>query len=514
MPFDLSTMLETRDMLRALGRALFPGLNFGSPDSYHGKWATYLAGAVTQLHAHIDSAQKDLHPLTAGDGKPIRDWATALDVPIKGASPARKSSAGRVRGAAGATVDPGEQLRHATTGLIFAIANATTITIPGVIGVDPDSFVDADIVGVDVGSQTRLEAGQTLNFISSPIGVEAEVKLQIALDEDGLDDEQFGSLRARVLDVLSSTPSGGNANDFVRWAKAALASVSTAYPYPNRHGTGTIDMVAFHAASGTSRSLSSQDRATVADYIRTKAPFQVAGDGGGLTMLVTVADPQIVEMLVTTTGVLAYAFDWIGSATVASYNATTRELQFAAALPSSLRAGHRLILVGTVGGSGVGAQDGREYRVEAVTGSDKVILEKAPPVDPAATDLIWPGGPLVAPIRDSIVAHLNGETVYAGRGQTPIPQSKAQPAVPTGPSLIGLDVLAEGIGSSNPDGKYGSWAGGIVLATLFKIATYQAGVRSVTVVTPVADYEPLDDEFPANDQIHYVTPGAVIVRSA
>ena len=516
MPFDLPAMSDTRDMIVALGKALFPGLNFGSTLSYHGKWATFLAGAVTQLHSHVDSAQRDLHPLTAGDGKPINDWGFAFQVLRKQATPARKSAAGRVRGEAAAEVDPATQLRHPQTGLLFQIANVTTVTIPGVAGVDPDSFVDADIVGVDKGSATRLKAGEALNFLSSIPGIEGEVILQKDLDEDGFDEEQFGSYRGRVLSTMSQTPSGGNQNDFVRWAKEALASVSTAFAYPNRNGRGTIDVVAFYAASGTSRALSTQDRDTVLQYIKTKAPFQVSGTGGGLRVLTTVADPQTIELRVTTTGVLAFAFDWQGNPSVAGYNATTRALQFSGALPASLRAGHRLILVGTVTGSGVNAQDGREYRIESIASSDTVILEKAPPTAPAANDFIFPGGPLVTPIRDAIVAHLNGEIVYAGRGQVPIPESKAAPVVPTGQSIIGLDVLAEGIGASNPDGKYGSWAGGIVLATLFKISTYQAGVRRVEIVSPADDYEPLDDPGPPpnNAQIHYVTPSVVIVRSA
>lgn len=517
MPFDLPSLADTRVLVVALGRSLFPNLNFGSTLSYHGKWATFLSGTVTQLHFHVDTVQSDVHPMTAGPGRPIEDWCSAFGVPIKSATPARKSAAGRVRGAAAATVNSGTQLRHPQTGLIFKIGNPTTITIPGVAGVDPDSFVDADIVGVDLGSQTRLKAGQTLNFLATITDIESEVVLQKDLDEDGFDREQFGSQRGRLLQTMSSTPSGGNQGDFVRWAKESLASVSTAFAYPNRNGRGTIDVVAFYAATGTSRSLSAQDREAVLEYLKTKAPFQVSGEGGGLRVIETIADPQKVELLISTTGVLAFAFDWQGSAVVLDYDVATRALQFTAPLPASLRAGHRLILVGVGSGSGVNAQDGREYRIEAISGADTVILEKQPPTPPEEDDLIFPGGPLVAPIRDSIVAHLSGEIVYAGRGQVPVPESKAAPTVPTGPSIIGLDVLADGIGSSNPNGQYNdtlSWSGAITRATLFKIATYKAGVQNLTITSPVADYEPLDDAFPDSDQIHYVTPSVVIVRSA
>jgi uncharacterized phage protein gp47/JayE len=515
MPFQIPSLSATRQFIAALGKALFPGLNFGSTRSYHGKWTTFLSGAVTQLHFHADSAQQDLHPLTAGDGKPINDWGSAVGVERKGATPARKSAAGRVRGGAGKTVSAGLQLQHPQSGLLFEIANPTDLTIPGVSGVDPDSFVDADIVGVDTGSQTRLEAGQDLVFLSTPIGLESTVNLVKSLDEDGFDDEQFGSYRSRVLGTFSNTPSGGSASDFVGWVEASVPAIKTGYAFPNRNGRGTIDLVGFYAGSGTSRSLSDADKNAMLAYVRTKAPFQVAGDGGGLRALTTVADPQTVELLITTTGVPAYAFDWPGSGLVQSYNATTRELQFqGGALPASLQAGHRMILVGTVGGSGVTAQDGREYMIESISAVDKVILQDAPPVSPANGDLIYPGGPLVTPIRDAIVGHISGEIVYSGRGGTPIPESSAQPADPNGPSVIGLDVLAEPMGPANPDGKYGNWAGGIVLVTLFKIAGYKAGVRNVQITSPATDYEPLDDPFPTNDQIHYVTPAVVIVRSA
>lgn len=516
MPYPVPSLAETRAFIVALGRSLFQRLNF-SVRSYHGKWSTYLAGAVSQLHAHVDSAQRDLHPLTAGDGKPIADWGDALQVRRGDATPARKSAAGRVRGNAAATVDPGTQLRNPKSGLLYQVANATTVTIPGVGGVDPDSFVDVDIAGVDTGSQTKMEAGDSLIFVMAPPGIEPEVVLQLDLDEDGFDREQFGSYRAHVLGALRATPSGGNQGDFATWIEQALSSVR-GYSYPNRAGRGTIDLVGLHPGSGSDRSLTAQEQATVLAYVRSKAGFQITGDGGGLRVLDTVADPQRVEILVTPSGVPAYQFDFTGSFTVASYNATTRELTFAGGvLPPALRAGGRIVLVGSVGGSGVSAQDGREYRVEAISAADKVILETSPPVNPAATDLIYSGGPLVSPIRDAIVAHLSGELVYAGRGQEPIAESVAFPEDPTGESVIGLDVLADGIGPANPAGKYNdtvSWVGAILRANLMKIAAYKAGVINVNVVTPASDYEATDDAFPNDAQIHYITPGVIIVRSA
>ena len=514
MPFSIPSLDETRDFIVALGKALFPTLDFGSRRSYHGRRTTYLAGAVTQLHAHVDSVARDAHPLTAGDGKPIDDWGAATGVDRKTATPARKASAARVRGSATSTAASGSLLKHEASGFLFELASG--VTIPGILG-DPDSFIDADIVASEangsVGSGTRLDAGQSLNFQSAPAGIQTAVVLQLPLDEDGFDAEQFGSYRARVLATFAQAPSGGNQADFVKWALASLNTVAASFAYPNRAGRGTIDVVGFYSGTGTARTLSSDDRDIVKAYIESQAPFQTSGVGSGLRVLTTIADPQAIELTLVSNGQAAFARDWddSGAPLVASWVGADRKLQFSIALPASLRAGHRLVL-----GPFVSAQDGTEYRIESIFSSDTVILEKTPPVAPIATDKIYSGGPLVTPVRDAIVAHLNGEIVYAGRGLTPVPASVA---ASSGLSIVGLDILAEGVGSATPAGLYSSpngpsWSGAIIRAVLFKIATYAAGVRNATVVLPVADYEAVDDAFPIDNQIHYVTPGSVVVRYA
>jgi uncharacterized phage protein gp47/JayE len=507
-------MDEAREFIVALGKALFPTRNFGSRRSYHGRRVTIIAGATTQLHSHVDGVARDSHPLTAGPGKPILNWGEAAGVVIKTATPARKAAAARVRGAATATASIGDLLRHESSGLLYELASA--VTIPGIIS-DPDSFVDADIVASEangsVGSQTRLDVGETLNFVTTPVGIQTAVVLQLALDEDGFDAEQFGSYRARVLATFSQSPSGGNQSDFVKWALASLNTVAAAFAYPNRAGRGTIDVVGFYNGTGTARSLTPDDRDTVQAYIETQAPFNISGDGGGLRILTTVADPRNVEILLEPNGQAAFAFDWDDTVAmvVLSWTAATRALRFTTPLPASMRAGHRLVLVAVAS-----AQDGTEYRIESISSSDTVILEKTPPIAPVATDLVYSGGPLVTPVRAAIVAHMNGEIVYAGRGLTPVPASVA---ASSGLSIVGLDILADGIGPANPGGIYNStngpqWSGAIIRAQLFGIAKYKAGVRNVTIVTPAADYEAVDDAFPNDSQIHYITPGAVVVRSA
>lgn len=515
MPIKLPSLSEMRSLVVALGKSLFPGSNFGSDRSYHGRRATYISAAATEIISGVDGVARDSHPLTAGPGAPIRAWGEATGVAEKTATPARKAAVGRVRGAAAATVSIGAQLRHESSGLIYELNS--NVTIPGTFGVDPESFADADIVASEasgsVGSQTRLKAGETLNFLAPPGTIQTQVVLQSDLDEDGFDAEQFGSYRARVLATFSQAPSGGNQSDFAKWVVASLNTVAQGFAYPNRAGRGTIDVVGFYNGTGTARSLSSIDRDTVKAYVQSQAPFQISGGGGGLRVLQTVADPQNVEILIEPNGQTAFAKDWddTGPPTVLSWTGATRHLRFAAALPASLRAGHRLLFAPVAS-----AQNGTEYRVESIFSSDTVVLELVPPVAPAATDKIYSGGPLTTLIRDAIVAHMNGEIVYAGRGLRPVPASVA---AATGLSIVGLDILAEGMGPANPAGIYNSpngpsWSGAIIRAQLFGIAKYTSGVRNVTVVTPASDYEAVDDAFPLGNQIHYVTPNAIVIRSA
>jgi len=497
MAFKLPSLAQSRELLVAVGRALFPDRAWGSRRTYYGRKATYFSTATTQLHSHVLSAQDECMPDTAPDGAPINRWGKIVGVDRKGATPARKSSAGRVRGSLAAVAPVDSELTHAATGLRFKLASQAVIP-----AASPNNFFDADIVGIDVGAITRLEAGQTLAFTQPIAGIEPTVVLVKALDEDGFDPEQFGAYRGRILDTWGKPASGGNDADYEKWAKL-VTGVATAYTYGNRGGIGSVHVAAFHAATGTARALLTAERNDVLASIRAFAPNYIAAQGSTLRVLVTVADPQPVEILITPNGDPAFAFDWDDTTppTVLAWNGSTRELQFSGgALPVTLKAGHRISLRGVAS-----TQDSAQLVIQAISAVDKVILQASPINAPAATDVIYSGGPLVDPIRSSIVAHLSGEDVYAARNRTPAPASSLS-------SVVGLEILAPGIGPANPGGKYGTWTGGIIRRQLDQIAMYKAGVRNTNVVTPATDYEALDDQFPNLDQVHYVVPSSVLVR--
>lgn len=498
MAYQVPALEELLGFLVALFKGLLPDRNIGSRFVPAWKFVKTIAGAGTDVHAHVDSAIKDVMPNSAR-GAALDRWlkikAPGGLTQRKGATGARKAAAGRVRGSVGSTSAVGDQLVHRASGLIFQINSAVTIPAAG--------YFDADIAAVDTGSKTRLAAGEILEYLSTPPGLQTQVELQKDLDEDGDDQEQDGAARNRLLAAFAQPSAGGNQADYVGWALAQVG-IAQAFCYPGRAGLGTVDIAALHAGSGTARILNAAEVTSLLAALQALCPAQVIA---GLRVLTAIgggtdaANLANVELLVTPDGSAQYQFDWDDTTppVVLAWTADTRLLQFSAARPGTMQAGHRICLKGVAS-----SQDGTPYVIEALSGTDSVILQTAPTINPAATDIVYAGGPLTSIIRDAILAHINGDTLYAGPSG-PLPGATAG-------STVGLQVLASGIGTANPGGVYGAWTGGLLRGTLAQIAMYTRGVRNQNVVTPAADLEAVDYAFPNDNQIGLLTPGYVLVR--
>jgi uncharacterized phage protein gp47/JayE len=497
MPIKLPSLAEAREIIASVFKALFPDRNVGSARSYHGRRITVLGAAVSLLHRQVAGVATDILPTTAPDDGAIDEWGGIYGIERNDPIGASADAAGRVRGLAASTVTIGTELVHPLSQLRFKIASS--VVIPGA-----PLYLDADIEAIDTGAATRLAAGEVLEFVgSAPAGIENQVTLVKDL-AGGADAEQFGAYRQRVLDAMGNPPSGGNPADFEAWA-LEVDGIAKARVYRKRAGLGTTDVAVLHAGTGDTRIPSSGTRAAVLAYLKGKAPGQIAGDPGSLRVLEPIADEQDVEMLIQPRNDAAFAFDWTGDMTVSAYNAGTREVTVTGGvLPDSLFAGARIVVKGVAS-----AQLGEEMIVESITDVDKFTVQDVPDVALAATDVIYSGGPLVTPIRNALCAHLDGEKVFAARGGVPKGESQL---VEDDETTVGLEVIAEGVDTANPDGEYGAWTGGIVSDVLRQIAMAKVGVRKTTLVTPAADYEAEDYQFPNDAQIGLVTRGAVLVR--
>lgn len=511
MSYKVPSLDEMTSLMIAFWKGLFPLSNVGSRFSYHWKRLRAYAGGITDLHAHVSTAQNDVMP-DKSTGPYLTRWGNIVGVPKKGATGARKSASFRANGAPGSIVAVNDQLLHESSGFLYQVFAGGTIPAAGTL--------DVGIQAISTGAATRLKKGEALKFTAPQPGVAQYGTLVLDLDEDGFDAEQDPAYSRRVNDKLAKPSSGGNQDDFIAWTLAQLG-ISSAYCYPNRAGIGSVDVAAFKAGDGAARSLTTTERAALLTALKKLAPAQLsptlllggatAFTAGALRVLATAVDLQHVEITFLTNGDDAYNFDWTDSTApiVLAYTPATRLVQFTAARPGDMTAGGRIVFKPVAS-----AQRGDVFTIESLSSTDAIVLKETPSVNLAATDIGYAGGPLTKTIRDAIIAHMNGEIVYADKG-IPIPASSAA-------TKVNMRILANPIGPPNPfgagtaapQGLYGSWNGSLLRSELFKIASYALGVRNVTIATPAADYLPTDTVFPNDATQNFIAPNSVIVRRA
>jgi uncharacterized phage protein gp47/JayE len=465
------TYEEMADFLVALFKMLFPDQDV-SRTSLPALMAKVMAAAATENHAHIRGVLADLLPDTS-EYPTLARWGTISGRPQKGATVARKAAALRLTNSGGADrdLDIGTELVH-SSGLRFALNQ--DITVPAAAGGSPTTR-DADVISIDTGSACRLAAGEVLTFTSPPpAGIEDTAELQIAIDEGGDDLESAGDHRRRILARFATPPLGGAAADYVAWSEA-LEGVASAYCYPIRAGLGTVDVAALHAGTGTDRLLNPSERAALLAKLQASRPVSAT-----VRVLEVLAQPAGVEVTVRDTGEAAYAWDWVDETPleVDGWDGPTLKLTFSADRPDSMVAGGRLILRDVLG-----LNDGRQYAIESLSGSDAVILEEYPKdytgadLDPLSTDLVYSGGELVDPVRDAIGAHIDQ------------------------------------LGTANPDAtSYGAWEGNLRVAALYHVVGDVPGVRDATVEVPANNVEAVDPAFPGDAQVYVITRKGLFVR--
>jgi len=459
MAFILPTLSETRDFMIALAKALLPTRD-ATRRSFLYKFITSVAAGVTDLHAHINEDQKDLLPDTAS-GVALDRWGAIVGVTRKGSTPARKSAALRITGTLASTVAIGDELTHEPSGLSFQVNEAEAI--PAAL------TVNVDIVAIDTGSTTRLEAGEVLTFVSAPTGINPDAVLVLDMDEGGDDVESDGAYRKRILDRMSTPPLGGSQADYVTWA-TAITDIDSAYAYPGRAGLGSVDVAALHAGSGSARLLTGGEITDLLASLEEVAPANVE-----LRVLTVEAVDVDTEVTVWPNGEAAYEFDWDDETAlvVSTWTGATRTLVFTTARPDSMRAGDRIIIDPATPYEGAGEQ----HIIESLSSTDAVVLEESPATAPVATDVVYSGGPLVDEIRDAVLEHIDE------------------------------------LGTSNTDvNAYGPWEANVRPENLSRLTQETVGVRRSTVVLPAATVEPADNAYPDDGTVFLAVPRMTIIR--
>ncbi|HEU02902.1 hypothetical protein LCGC14_0605610 [marine sediment metagenome] len=458
MPFDLPTFEELRDLLIASFGGRIPEGNTNKRGDIH-KRLSVVALGILDNHFHIQQVGLDVLPDTA-EGDQLRRHATIYGVTPKGASGSAGDTALRVFGDVGAAMPVNEPLTHLPSGLFFKTRSGGVIPAGG--------FLDVDVAAdPSVGELTNLEVGQELTFDVVPLNLEATSRIVVELT-NGQDDERDDDLRDRLLNRIGQPAAGGNRNDWEQFALEAAAFVDSAFVYPNRNGFGAVDVAALKAGTGAARLLDAGERATVLAHIDSVRPVSAIA-----RVLEVFEEETDVEILVDPESDPAFGFDWndLVAPTVLLWTPATRTLQFNAARPVSMAAGHRLV-IDTAGSSGA------VQVIEALSGADSVILRDDLSTAPVLNDPVYAGGPLTDPVRDNVIA------------------------------------LFDELGTANPDAiKYGPWEGNLRLSTLFERVQTTDGVLDSQILDPVANVEASDTVFPDNDTIGLLTPGKILVRT-
>jgi uncharacterized phage protein gp47/JayE len=461
MAYVIPALEEMHTFLVALFKVLLPDRTVARL-SFNWKLLRVVAAAVTDNHAHVSSARGDMMPDTA-ELDMLARWGNLYGVPRKASTPSRRDNALRVVGVPTSTVPLGAMLTHDASGLRFKVNEAAVIPVGG--------SVDVDIVAIDTGSVTRLNAGETLTFTATPVGLEETAELVLDLDEDGEDVESDGAYRLRILSRFDSPPLGGAQEDYRQWA-LRTTGIAYAYAYPGRAGDGSVDVAALHLGSGAARLLSAGERGALQADLEELRPVSVRA----MRVLEVFTEPIDVEAAVITTGEKQYLFDWDDATplVVLTWVSGTRTLTFTTTRPETMQAGHRIAIRPTAGGG-----TGEQYVIESLSGTSAVVLETAPWPEPVATDTVYSGGPLVNSVRSALLSHLNN------------------------------------LGTANPDEhRYGAWEGSVRPAAIIRVASLVPGVLDVAATVPATTVAATDPSYPNDDTIGLLVPGRVLVRRA
>ncbi|SFJ67741.1 baseplate J/gp47 family protein [Methylobacterium brachiatum] len=226
MPLAIPTLAETRALSRD---AVIEALRVGAlPGNCPAGILTDDNGALAFLVLQYIARQaKEYLPDEAGE-QMLQRWA---DIFLPGGRKAATYSVltATLSGPAGTVVPQGTQFSQG--GLLFQSTAAVTLGGTSVA-------TSVGVRALTAGAVGNLEMDTALSLIVAISGVTASATVT-GITSYGVDQESIDSLRDRVLFRIRKPPMGGDADDYVAWARE-VPGVTRAWAAPHEVALGTV----------------------------------------------------------------------------------------------------------------------------------------------------------------------------------------------------------------------------------------------------------------------------------
>lgn len=227
MPFLTLDFQAVRDAILRDILNQRPDANVAADGDYAVR-ANATGAAVEGLYQHQQWIVRQLFPDTA-DPDYLERHAALRKLTLKPATSATGSVS--FGGVVGSPVPIGTEVKT-SGGIAYLTTAAGEIGVGGTVTLAAQAVV--------AGATGNQAAATALALTAAPSGVLSAAS--VVGMTGGTDVETHVSLLARLLFVLRNPPCGGALHDYYTWAMN-VAGVTRAYPYANRRGNGTVDVV-------------------------------------------------------------------------------------------------------------------------------------------------------------------------------------------------------------------------------------------------------------------------------
>ena len=282
MPHLRPTLTQLRaQVLQDVTGSTLPGADGLLDPSVLRVLALAIAGLGFLHYDYQDWIAEQSNPWSATDEYALA-WGALIGVGPKPASVAGNGQA-TFTGAAGADVPPG-------TGVTRSDGRAYASTADAVVGVN--GLVVVPVASVAPGAAGNTAVGALMTLTVPVPGVVSAGRCTLAV-VGGSDAETMDAFKGRYLAQYAAPPQGGDAGDYVAWARA-VAGVTRAWVLPQGGGPGTVVVYTmFDQANAASLGFP-----VGLNGVASTEPRAVAATGDNLTVANAIKPVQPVTALV------------------------------------------------------------------------------------------------------------------------------------------------------------------------------------------------------------------------